>query len=75
MSVRLQPNHPTDDVKGIAASMLDGLLYGCGSFGSLALAPLVGLSAGARTIEAALRIPLFMALILAAATFVFVLIQ
>jgi ethanolamine ammonia-lyase large subunit len=24
------PNHPTDDVKGIAASMLDGLLYGCG---------------------------------------------
>jgi len=30
MSVRLQPNHPTDDVKGIAASMLDGLLYGCG---------------------------------------------
>jgi len=28
--VRLQPNHPTDDPKGIAASMLDGLLYGCG---------------------------------------------
>jgi ethanolamine ammonia-lyase large subunit len=30
MAVRLQPNHPTDDAKGIAASMLDGLLYGCG---------------------------------------------
>jgi ethanolamine ammonia-lyase large subunit len=30
MSVRLQPNHPTDDAKGIAASMLDGLFYGCG---------------------------------------------
>lgn len=30
MSVRLQPNHPTDDPKGIAASILDGLLYGCG---------------------------------------------
>ncbi|WJV52546.1 ethanolamine ammonia-lyase subunit EutB [Pectobacteriaceae bacterium CE90] len=30
LSVRLQPNHPTDDLKGIAASMLDGLLYGCG---------------------------------------------
>jgi ethanolamine ammonia-lyase large subunit len=30
MSVRLQPNHPTDNAKGIAASMLDGLLYGCG---------------------------------------------
>ncbi len=30
LSVRLQPNHPTDDVHGIAASTLDGLLYGCG---------------------------------------------
>ncbi|WP_051444942.1 ethanolamine ammonia-lyase subunit EutB [Desulfocurvus vexinensis] len=29
-SVRLQPNHPTDDLKGIAASTLDGLCYGCG---------------------------------------------
>lgn len=30
LSVRLQPNHPTDDLQGIAASMLDGLLYGAG---------------------------------------------
>jgi ethanolamine ammonia-lyase large subunit len=30
LSVRLQPNHPTDDPKAIAASILDGLLYGCG---------------------------------------------
>ena len=30
LSVRLQPNHPTDDPAGIAAAMLDGLLYGCG---------------------------------------------
>ncbi|MEE4360014.1 MAG: ethanolamine ammonia-lyase subunit EutB [Pseudomonadales bacterium] len=30
LSVRLQPNHPTDDLKGVAASTLDGLLYGCG---------------------------------------------
>jgi len=30
LSVRLQPNHPTDDPQGIAASILDGLLYGCG---------------------------------------------
>ncbi|GAB7548566.1 ethanolamine ammonia-lyase subunit EutB [Cupriavidus sp. 8B] len=30
LSVRLQPNHPTDDARGIAASMIDGLLYGCG---------------------------------------------
>ncbi len=30
MAVRLQPNHPTDDTQGIFASMLDGLMYGCG---------------------------------------------
>ncbi|GAB3256973.1 ethanolamine ammonia-lyase subunit EutB [Chitinimonas naiadis] len=30
LSVRLQPNHPTDDARGIAASMLDGLMYGVG---------------------------------------------
>ncbi|WP_321921549.1 ethanolamine ammonia-lyase subunit EutB [Paraburkholderia guartelaensis] len=30
LSVRLQPNHPTDDVTGVAASMIDGLMYGCG---------------------------------------------
>lgn len=30
LSVRLQPNHPTDDAKGIAASLIDGLLYGSG---------------------------------------------
>ena len=30
LAVRLQPNHPTDDLRGVAASMLDGLLYGCG---------------------------------------------
>jgi ethanolamine ammonia-lyase large subunit len=30
LSTRLQPNHPTDDLKGIAASVLDGLCYGNG---------------------------------------------
>jgi len=30
VATRLQPNHPTDDAKGIAASMVDGLLYGSG---------------------------------------------
>ena len=30
LSTRLQPNHPTDDPKGIAASILDGLSYGSG---------------------------------------------
>jgi ethanolamine ammonia-lyase large subunit len=30
MSTRLQPNHPTDDPAGVAASVLDGLLYANG---------------------------------------------
>jgi ethanolamine ammonia-lyase large subunit len=30
LSARLQPNHPTDDAMGIAASILDGLLLGSG---------------------------------------------
>ncbi|MFG1296731.1 ethanolamine ammonia-lyase subunit EutB [Xanthobacter variabilis] len=30
MAVRLQPNHPTDDAAGVSATILDGLLYGCG---------------------------------------------
>ena len=30
LSTRLQPNHPTDDPAGVAASLIDGLLYGNG---------------------------------------------
>lgn len=30
LSARLQPNHPTDDVDGILASLLEGLTYGIG---------------------------------------------
>jgi ethanolamine ammonia-lyase large subunit len=30
LSTRLQPNHPTDDPKGVAASIIDGLFYGSG---------------------------------------------
>ena len=30
LAVRLQPNHPTDDARGIGASIVDGLLHGCG---------------------------------------------
>lgn len=30
LASRLQPNHPTDDPEGIAAALLDGLLYGIG---------------------------------------------
>lgn len=29
-STRLQPNHPTDDLHGVGASIVDGLLYGSG---------------------------------------------
>jgi ethanolamine ammonia-lyase large subunit len=30
LSTRVQPNHPTDDLRGVAASLLDGLLLGGG---------------------------------------------
>ena len=30
MSTRLQPNHSTDNVEGITASLFEGLSYGCG---------------------------------------------
>ncbi|MCF8172250.1 MAG: ethanolamine ammonia-lyase subunit EutB [Candidatus Methylopumilus sp.] len=30
LSVRLQPNHPTDDARGVGATIIDGLLYGAG---------------------------------------------
>lgn len=30
LSTRLQPNHPTDDMLGISASIIDGLMYGSG---------------------------------------------
>ena len=30
MATRLQPNHPTDDPVGVIASIVDGLLHGCG---------------------------------------------
>jgi len=30
LSTRLQPNHPTDDPAGVAATLIDGLLYGNG---------------------------------------------
>ncbi|MHC1480626.1 ethanolamine ammonia-lyase subunit EutB [Frateuria aurantia] len=30
LASRLQPNHPTDDPRGVAASLIDGLMYGMG---------------------------------------------
>lgn len=51
LSTRLQPNHPTDDLKGIAAAILDGLLYGCGD----AVIGINPVSDNVSTIEALLR--------------------
>jgi hypothetical protein len=51
-----------------------GALHAAGSVGSLLLSPLVNLSASARTIQTALRIPLFIALLLTAVTVVFALV-
>jgi len=30
LAIRLQPNHPSDDLGGILLSVVDGLLFGCG---------------------------------------------
>jgi MFS family permease len=51
-----------------------GLLYSCGSLGSLTLAPLVGFSARVRNMQMALLVPLLIALVLTATTILFVLI-
>ena len=44
LSVRIQPNHPTDDPAGIAAAVLDGLLLGCGD-------AVIGINPAADSIE------------------------
>jgi ethanolamine ammonia-lyase large subunit len=44
LSVRIQPNHPTDDPVGIAAAILDGLLLGCGD-------AVIGINPAADSIE------------------------
>jgi len=49
MSIRLQPNHPTDDPAGIGASILDGLLYGCGD-------AVVGINPATDSIETVARL-------------------
>ncbi len=49
LSTRLQPNHPTDNPAGVAASLLDGLLYGCGD-------AVIGINPASDNIEATLRL-------------------
>lgn len=48
-SSRLQPNHPTDDVKGVTASLLEGLSYGVGD-------ALIGLNPAIDTVDSVTRI-------------------
>ncbi len=49
LSVRLQPNHPTDSPAGIAASILDGLLYGCGD-------AVIGINPASDNVESTIRL-------------------
>lgn len=49
LSTRLQPNHPTDNPAGVAASVLDGLLYGCGD-------AVIGINPASDNLEATLRL-------------------
>ena len=49
LSIRLQPNHPTDDPQGIFASMLDGVLYGCGD-------AVIGINPATDSVEATVRL-------------------
>ncbi|HTP30730.1 MAG TPA: ethanolamine ammonia-lyase subunit EutB [Candidatus Acidoferrales bacterium] len=51
LSTRLQPNHPADDLKGVAASVLDGLSYGNGD----AVIGVNPASDNVRTVEALLN--------------------
>ena len=44
LAARLQPNHPTDDLAGIAYSIFDGLSYGCGD-------ALVGVNPAVESVE------------------------
>ena len=48
-STRLQPNHPTDDPRGIAASTIDGLLLGAGD-------AVIGINPATDNLEAVMRL-------------------
>jgi ethanolamine ammonia-lyase large subunit len=49
LSTRLQPNHPTDDPAGIAASVIDGLMYGNGD-------AVIGVNPASDSIPAVMRL-------------------
>ncbi|MCC7282110.1 MAG: ethanolamine ammonia-lyase subunit EutB [Acetobacteraceae bacterium] len=49
LSVRLQPNHPTDDLQGVAASVLDGLMLGAGD-------AVIGVNPASDNVESTIRL-------------------
>jgi ethanolamine ammonia-lyase large subunit len=49
LSVRLQPNHPTDDLQGVAASVLDGLMLGAGD-------AVIGVNPASDNVETTIRL-------------------
>jgi ethanolamine ammonia-lyase large subunit len=49
LSTRLQPNHPTDDVRGVAVSLLDGLLLGAGD-------AVIGINPATDNVDACIRL-------------------
>lgn len=49
LSIRLQPNHPTDDPRGIAAGVLDGLLLGAGD-------AVIGVNPATDNVDAVIRV-------------------
>lgn len=49
LASRLQPNHPTDDVKAIAAAVYEGLSYGIGD-------AVIGVNPGIDTVESTLNV-------------------
>jgi ethanolamine ammonia-lyase large subunit len=49
LGIRLQPNHPTDDVGGILLAAIDGLLFGCGD-------AVIGVNPATDSVEAATAI-------------------
>ncbi len=44
LGIRIQPNHPSDDIGGILLSTADGLLYGCGD-------AVIGVNPAAESVE------------------------
>ncbi|NBV50966.1 ethanolamine ammonia-lyase subunit EutB [bacterium] len=54
LSIRVQPNHPTDDLKAIAAATLDGLLYGCGD-------AVIGINPAGESVERMMELQRFLA--------------